>query len=327
MQHDIIVVGGSAGSLEALRGIVGALPSDLPASLFLVVHVAPSTPSVLPMMLSRWSPLPASEARDKEPIEKSRIYVAPADRHLLLRDGHVMLSRGPAENRARPAIDPLFRSAARAFGSRVVGVVLSGYLDDGAAGLLAVKAAGGVCVVQSPDDALVPSMPRAALEAVEVDHIVTADALGPLLVRLATERAHVHTPPAVASSVAIEDEIAAGNASAHEKAREHAQPSGFGCPDCGGALFERNDGPLVRFRCRVGHAYSAANLAERQSEKLDDALWVAYRAIEERAALAHRLADRAREQGRAERAQRHEAEASEFEARAKSLRDALGVSK
>jgi two-component system chemotaxis response regulator CheB len=328
MQRDIVVIGGSAGALEPLRALVAAMPADLPASIFVVLHLAPSTPTVLPQMLSRGSRIAAREAVDGEPIEQGRIYVAAADRHLLVRDGHVLVTRGPTENRARPAIDPLFRSAARAFGSRVVGVVLSGYLDDGAAGLYAVKAAGGATVVQAPDDALVPNMPLAALEAVHADHVIRADEIGALLVRLVIEGAPANAESRdVPSGVALEDDIAAGETTPATRARRSMYPSGFGCPDCGGVLFERGDGTLGRFRCRVGHAYSAANLAERQSEKLDETLWVAYRAIEERAALAQRLADRARAEGRTDGARRQDDELRKIEARAELLRKVLGVSK
>ena len=187
--HDIVVVGASAGGVEALTNLVAALPADLPASLFVVLHVPATGTSTLPDILSRSGPLPASHAKDGEPIEQGRVYVAPPDHHLLLRDDHVHLARGPRENGHRPAVDPLFRSAAWEHSTRVVGVVLSGALDDGTAGLLAIKARGGVAVVQQPEDALYAGMPNNAIEHVEVDHVLPAAAIAGMLARLAAEPA------------------------------------------------------------------------------------------------------------------------------------------
>jgi two-component system chemotaxis response regulator CheB len=185
--HDIIVIGFSAGGVDALVRLVQGLPSNLPAALFVVHHFPASAVSVLPSILSRAGALPATHATDREPIECGRIYVAPPDRHLLLNNGRILVTRGPRENGHRPAIDPLFRTAAKAHGSRVIGVLLSGTMDDGTAGLMAIKRSGGMVVVQDPRDALYGGMPASAIEQVEVDHIVPASDLAPLLIRLVNE--------------------------------------------------------------------------------------------------------------------------------------------
>ena len=195
--HDVVVIGASAGGIEGLTRIAKRLPADLPAALFVVLHVSPSGPSAMPAILSRSGPLPAVHPHGDEPIERGKIYVAPPDHHLLIEADRVLLGRGPRENRMRPGIDVLFRSAALAYGPRVIGVVLSGYLDDGAAGLLAIKQRGGVALVQDPDDAPCPSMPRAAIKAVTPDHVERIDELAALIDRLV--RSPVTTTPDRAS--------------------------------------------------------------------------------------------------------------------------------
>ncbi len=207
--HDVIVVGASAGGVEALRGLVGSLPIDLPAAVFLVLHIPAQSPSLLPEILSRSGPLRALHPTNGEVIQHGLIYVAPPDHHLLLEDGFVRVVRGPRENRHRPAIDPLFRSAARAYGSRVVGVILTGSLDDGTAGLLAIKRRGGVAIVQDPDDALYSSMPRSALAHVDVDHVLVLSEIGPVLARLTREQAAVEKKHLVPKDMEMETKLAA----------------------------------------------------------------------------------------------------------------------
>jgi two-component system chemotaxis response regulator CheB len=275
--RDIVVVGASAGGVEALTSLVRALPGDLPASVFVVLHLPATGSSALPDILSRAGRLPASHAKDGEPIEQRRIYVAPPDYHLLLRAGHVRATRGPRENGHRPAVDPLFRSAAFEYANRVVGVVLSGALDDGTAGLLAVKSRGGVAIVQHPEDALYPRMPHNAIEHVEVDHVLPAADIGETLGRLAAEPA---TDPAGAGSDDMQTKVELEGFSMEAIEGGHpGRPSGFSCPDCNGVLWEIRDGGLVRFRCRVGHAWSPESLLTQQSESLEAALWVALRTL------------------------------------------------
>ena len=318
--HDIVVVGASAGGVEALTRLAASLPAGLPAAVFVVLHVPTTGTSALPKILSRQGPLPAGHVKDGERIEPGRIYVAPSDYHLLIRQGHVHLSRGPRENGHRPAVDPLFRSAAREYATRVIGVVLSGALDDGSAGLLAVKARGGVAVVQDPEDALYPGMPSNALHVVAVDHVAPAEAMGRLLTRLVAEPA---AEPAQAPSD-LEVEVEVEDFSLEAMEGEHpGVPSGFSCPDCNGVLWGIQDGGLQRFRCRVGHAWSPESLLARQSDSLEAALWIALRSLEERAALARRLAGPARERGHRITAARFEEQAAEAQNAARVVRDLL----
>jgi two-component system chemotaxis response regulator CheB len=319
--HDIVVVGASAGGVEALADLAASLPGDLPAAVFVVLHVPPTGTSALPDILSRQGPLPATHVKDGEPIEPGRIYVAPPDHHVLVRAGHVHLTRGPRENGHRPAVDPLFRSAARDYATRVVAVVLSGALDDGTAGLLAVKARGGLAVVQDPADALYPGMPTSALEHARVDHVQPAAAMGALLARLTTEPAGEAPTPATAD-MHVEVEVEGFSLDAIEG--EHpGKPSGFSCPDCNGVLWEIQDGGLQRFRCRVGHAWSPESLLIQQSEGLEAALWIALRSLEERAALALKLAEPARRRGHSITASRFEEQAVEAQRAARLVRTFL----
>jgi two-component system chemotaxis response regulator CheB len=291
--HDIIVVGFSAGGVEALARLVGALPRDLPAALFVVHHFPAESVSALPSILRRAGELPAFHPTHEQPIEPGRIYVAPPDRHMLIAGDRIHLTRGPRENGHRPAIDPLFRSAARAFGPRVIAVLLSGALDDGVAGLAAVKRRGGVTVVQDPDDALYAGMPKSAIQRVAIDHVLPSAELAPLLARLAGEPAaakgghHAMTPedlepldPAEVGTADIETGPLPG------------PPTALTCPDCGGALWELVSGDLVRYRCHVGHAYTADSLVAAQADTLESALWSALRALEEKAELSRRMAER-----------------------------------
>jgi two-component system chemotaxis response regulator CheB len=319
--RDVVVVGASAGGVEALTNLVAALPADLPASLFVVLHVPATGTSALPDILARNGPLPASHAKDGEPIEQRRIYVAPPDHHLLLRGDHVHLARGPRENGHRPAVDPLFRSAAREHASRVVGIVLSGALDDGTAGLLAIKARGGVAVVQEPEDALYPAMPDNAIAHVEVDHVLPAAAIAGMLARLAAEPATEPSSPAN-DELKVEVEMEGFSIEALE-GNHPGRPSAFSCPDCNGVLWEIQDGGLVRFRCRVGHAWSPESLLTQQSEALEGALWVALRSLEERAALARKLAEPARRRGHRITASRFQEQAQEAQQAARLVRQLL----
>jgi two-component system chemotaxis response regulator CheB len=291
--HDVIVMGASSGGIETLSEVVSGLPPDLPASLFVVLHVPARAKSELPKILNRAGPLPAAHATDGETIQRGRIYIAPPDFHLLLRNDTVRLVRGPKENNSRPAIDATFRTAASAYGPRVVGVVLSGSLDDGSAGLLAIKKRGGVAIVQDPTDALFSDMPRNAIEVVKVDYCLPRGDIAPLLVRLAREAVKEAAGP-IPKEMKKETEIEAMNMNTIEDEVKPGTPSVFGCPDCGGILWELQDGELLRFRCRVGHAYGSDGLLAAQAEALDSALWSAFRALQENAVLARRLADRAR---------------------------------
>ncbi len=318
--RDIIVVGASAGGIETLRELVKALPADLPAAIFVAMHLAAGATSVLPELLRRAGKLPAAHAVHGQPIEQGRIYVAPPDHHLLLHRGHVRLGRGPRENRCRPAVDPLFRTAAHHFYTRVIGVVLSGNLDDGTAGLAAIKLRGGVAVVQDPGDALYPGMPSSAIANVEVDHIVPVAQMGALLSRLSREGAPQSPPPR--EMIEIESDVAELNVEA-ETTQEIGVPSGFACPECGGTLYDLKEGQLQRFRCRVGHAYSSDSLVLEQVEAIEAALYSALRALEESVALARRLAERARGRDDAFAVGRFERRAAEAEGHAQRIKEIL----
>ena len=321
--HDIVTVGASAGGVEALTTLVRGLPADFPASLFVVLHIPAQSPSMLPTILSRVGPLPAVQATNYMPIEQGRIYVAAPDHHLLVDRDVVRVVRGPKENRHRPAIDPLMRTAARAYGPRCVGVVLSGSLDDGTAGLLAIKQRGGVAVVQDPDEALYDSMPRSALAHVAVDHCSRLADMGRLLARLASQTAASEALFPVPEQMEREARIAFMD-SAELQSNDHpGTPSPFACPECGGVLWETNDGDLTRFRCRVGHAFSPESVLAQQSEQLEEALWVALRALEERASLSRRLSDAARAHSRTTIADRFAEREHEARSRAEVIRQVL----
>ena len=293
--HDIIVVGASMGGIKALSTLVAQLPADLPAAIFVVQHVSPESPSMLPHILQRAGALPAKAAEHGERIEQGCIYVAPPNHHLLVMEGHVHLSRGPRENRTRPAVDPLFRSAAVAYGARVVGVILSGYLDDGTAGLLAVKRCGGVAVVQEPSDAAYPDMPQSAIDNVDVDHSLPLAQMGQLLAQLARQPAGESppVPEAIRHEVAI-SQSATSSMNLEEKMGELAP---IVCPECGGSLWQIDD-QVPRYRCHVGHAYTLRSLLAGQDEALEQALWAALRALQERERLLKIMVRDERKNGR-----------------------------
>lgn len=332
--HDIVVVGASAGGVEALITLAQGLPADLRAALFVVLHVPPEGRSHLPTILTRKGSLPAAHAVQGEAIRPGRIYVAPPDLHLLVRDGYVELSHGPRENHSRPAIDPLFRSAARAYGPRVVGVVLSGALGDGAMGLLAITARGGVTIVQDPDEALVDSMPRTALRYTPVDHILPAARIPDLLARLADEAVVEKgwqsmsetdaTPPASDADVVAETppqiprDIAA---QAHNE--RGGETSIYTCPECGGTMWQINRNGLMQFNCHVGHVYSPEHLLGQKAEEIEAALWACVRMLVEKATLRRQLAERMRVSGLEAQAARIEEEAQLDDHHGQIIRDNL----
>ena len=315
--RDVVVIGASAGGIEALRAVVGAFPAGLPAAVLVVLHIPRSSPSALPRILDRSGALPASHAVNGEPLRHGRIYVAPADHHLLVRDGSIGLSRGPTENGHRPAVDPLFRSAARAYGPRVVGVVLSGARDDGTAGLATVRARGGVTVVQEPDEALHPSMPRSAIEHDAVDHVLPAANIGTLIATLAGE----HTAEdGFKPDPQLDEEAAMAEMSADPTPDYLTNPAGFGCPTCNGSLFALGGDPVPRYRCRIGHAWSPESLLDEHAATFEGALWMALRSLEEKGALAARMAAAARGRRNNGAAARYETTATEAETAAGLIR-------
>jgi two-component system, chemotaxis family, protein-glutamate methylesterase/glutaminase len=291
--------------------------------MFLVLHIPAHSPSLLPEILSRSGLLPASHPTHGEAIEQGRIYVAPPDHHLLVEEGAVLVVRGPKENRHRPAIDPLFRSAARAYGPRVVGVVLTGSLDDGTAGLLAIKRQGGVTVVQDPEEALYASMPRSALAHVAVDHVLPLAQMGPLLARLAQEPSTAEGRYPVPEEMERETKVAAMDMNVMQNGEHVGTPSVYSCPECHGVLWEVRDGTLLRFRCRVGHAYSLDSMLAGQAEVVEQAMWAALKTLEESASLSRRMAKEARAARRDWVARRFEEKAQEAQQHAALLQQVL----
>ncbi|HEX5727292.1 MAG TPA: chemotaxis protein CheB [Longimicrobiaceae bacterium] len=323
--HGIFVLGASAGGVEALAELVEGLPPDFPGSLFIVVHFPAYASSSLPNILSRRGPLRAVHPADGEEIRPGVIYVAPPDHHLLVKPGQVRLARGPRENGHRPAIDPLFRTAARAYGPRVVGVVLTGNLDDGTAGLSAVHRMGGVAVVQAPDDAQHPGMPSSALANVPVDHVLPLRGIAPLLVRLAGEAVAGGEEGTVPDELEIEADIAELDPLALQGDDRPGDPAGFTCPECHGPLWEIREGELVRYRCRVGHAYGAETLLAEQGGAVESALWTALQALKQRAALARQMAHRMERRGNRHSMDRFEDQAREADHRAEVIRKVLAT--
>lgn len=287
-RKDIVVIGASAGGLTALQTILPSLPWDLPAAIFIVLHTTEESPGLLPEILNRRSNLPVLYAVHNAPILPSRVYVAPGGpRHMLLDRGKVRLEPGPRENRNRPSIDALFRSASLAYGQRVTGVVLSGNLDDGSAGLADIKRRGGIAIVQDPEEADAPSMPTSAMEATEIDFVLSAHDIGAKLVEIAAAEAP--------EKIQI---IPNGNQNMEATGQTYV------CPECGGVLEETREAEMVRFRCRVGHIYSPESLMADQSLATERALWAAIRSLEEQAEFSERLATSSRLKKRSRLARR-----------------------
>jgi two-component system, chemotaxis family, protein-glutamate methylesterase/glutaminase len=323
--HDIIVVGASAGGVEALRTLAKGLPADLPAALFAVLHMPPDSRSVLPQILTRAGRLPAREAKDGDLIEPGRIYLPVPDHHLLVDAKRVRVVRGPKENHYRPSVDALFRSAARSHGPRVIGVVLSGALDDGAAGALAIKQRGGLVVVQDPGDAVFPDMPRAALDVAEAEHRVPVARMAALLADLSHRPAPPDAAFPVPAQIEIEDRIAHMEKSDVQLVGKLGEPSAFSCPECHGVMWEMKDPSMLRFRCQVGHAFSAESMVAHQWEDLEDTLWAAVRSLNENASLARRLQTNLAQQKRDRLADRFRRRAEHAETHSGRLRHLLEV--
>lgn len=285
--ENVIVMGGSAGAISALQEVVHGFPSDMNAAVLVVVHLPPRINSALPKILSRAGPLSAVQPQDSEELQNRQIYVAPPDCHLTVARGVVHVRKGPRENGHRPAIDPLFRTAARIYGSCVVGVILSGYQEDGAAGLYAVRARGGVVVVQDPADAEAAHLPERALQYGAPHYVLPAREIGARVAELSKCAGGAMSE----SDQTGKPENDRANEEVKYPEEGAGQPSVFACPECHGVLWELNDGDLVRFRCRVGHSYSPGSLQEDLSENAESSLWAAMRALEEKAAMNRRLAD------------------------------------
>jgi two-component system chemotaxis response regulator CheB len=320
--RDIVVIGASAGGVETLRELTAGLPANLRAAVFVVLHLPPQGESHLPHILSRAGALQAILAQDGEEIRYGRILIAPPDRHLLLTQAQVRVVYGPRENYFRPAIDPLFRSAALAFGPRVIGVVLTGALDDGASGLVAIKREGGLAVVQDPETAAFPSMPSAALNYVDADACLPVTALASKIVALTKTEAPMPETPHDTSDLEREVNIAGLDLSVIEHDQKQGALVPITCPECHGPLWEiAGDGPL-RYRCRVGHAYTAEAMESSLARETEDALWTALNTLEESAKLYGRLAAQATADR--EKTRRYAQAAQDYQSRAGVIRKLLG---
>lgn len=306
-KREIVVIGASAGGIDVLQTVLGSLPWDLHAVVFVVLHTSQNSPGLLPEILNRHSMLPAIYAVHNAPILPSRAFIAPSgQRHMIIERGRVQLLSGPRENRHRPSIDALFRSAAHAYGSEVIGVVLTGNLDDGSAGLAQIKSRGGLAIVQDPEEAVAPSMPESAMASTEVDFVLPAAEIGPKLVELVASEAPSELPP-----------IPTG------ERNMTASGQTYSCPECGGVLEEAHESGLLRFRCRVGHLYSPDSLMADQTVAVERALWAAVRSMEEQTEFAQRLAESSRQKQRDRLARRFSEKADASREYADTLRELL----
>jgi two-component system chemotaxis response regulator CheB len=286
----LVVIGTSSGGIEALRELTAALPADFPASIAIVMHTSPQSPGVVHEILSRSGPLPAVSPRTRERLKPGTIYVAPPDHHLVVEPGHLRLTKGPKENRFRPAIDPLFRSAAQVYGPLAIGVILTGNLDDGTAGLWTLKQLGGTAIVQDPEGAMFPSMPQSAIAFVKVDHIVPLEDIAPLLVRLTTAPAMPAAPAPLPHPVEVEVNIAKEEDPLRAGLGQIGGPSVFSCPECNGVLLQLKEAGRIRFRCHTGHAYSADSLLAEIRESIEASLWQTLRLMHEGDILMREIA-------------------------------------
>ena len=328
-ENRIIVIGASSGGFEPLKTIAAGLPKDLGASVFIVWHMSADARSVLPQVLNRIGTLDAANAYDGETIVPGRIYIAPPDRHLLIEKSHLRVTRGPKENLFRPAIDPLFRSAAYHHNQNVIGVVLSGALDDGTAGLWTIKHRGGTAIVQSPVDAEVPSMPENALREVEVDHIVAVEEIPALLITLVSDKAPdlheapMHVDDKEDKRIQGEIRIAAEDNALESGVFEMGDLSPYTCPECHGVLTSLREGRILRFRCHTGHAFSPDSLLSAVTGNIEDSMWDLVRGLDESMILLNHLGDHFAEANEKKLAALYFQKAQDAERRKDLIREAL----
>jgi two-component system chemotaxis response regulator CheB len=321
-QRDLVVIGASAGGVGALQGLVRALPGDFPAAILIVMHLSPHSAGLLPEILSQSGSLPASNGRRGDPIENGHIYVAPPNRHLLAGANHrIQIGYGPKENRFRLAVDPLFRSAALNYDARTIGIILSDGLDDGTAGLCAIKQAGGLAIVQDPAEAEDSSMPRSALNHVATDYCLTAHEIGAMLPHLVVE-APAGEKQLMSDETRLEVDLAADERN-HADIRKLGEPSTYTCPSCHGSLTRVRDATPTRFRCHTGHAFTAVSLEDELQDKVESAAWGAVRTLQEHAMLLREMT--ARPGICNQEASNYSARAEQALKRAQVLREAVAI--
>jgi len=283
--RDVVVIGGSAGSLEPIKTITAGLPADLPAAVLVTMHLGADAPSLLAPIIGRGAGMPAVVPRDGDPVKAGYIYVARPDYHLEVGERRMHHGHGPKVNGVRPAIDVMFKSAVATFGPHVVGVVLSGGLDDGSAGLASVKRAGGVAIVQDPEDATVVSMPMNAIQRAAPDHVAPSAEIARLVVDAVNQPAHDGGQEMQRGGSAMPVPVAAEDV--------EGRVTGLTCPECHGGIWMRGAPDEITFSCRVGHSYSPEAFFELQAENVENALWAGVRSLEEQASLAETMASRA----------------------------------
>ena len=330
MSPRCIVIGASAGGFAVLKDLVSQLPADLAVPVFAVLHIRANEPSLLPEILDRAGPLPALHPQDGVQVEPGVIYIAPPDQHLLVDDGRVAVKRGPKENGFRPSIDALFRSAAYSYGPGVIGVVLSGALNDGTSGLWSIKRLGGIAIVQDPSDAQFPSMPRSALEFIDADYSLRASEFAPLLAKLVHEQPMQEEMAGKGTDedlrrFAIETQVAAGVNLPEKTILELGELTQFTCPECRGNLVGIKEGGLFRFRCHTGHGFTADALLEELTEAIGETIWQVTRGFQEASMLLEHIGQHMQDNGRADQAEIFLSKSRELSGRASIFqRSAIG---
>lgn len=322
-KRDIIVIGSSAGGVTVLKQLAACLPKGLPAAVFIAQHLSADLPSLLPRILSDAGPLQAIHPEDGQEIKDGMIYVAPPDHHLIIEDGHVLVKRGPKENSFRPSIDALMRSAAYWYGSRVIGIVLTGYRNDGTSGLWSIKQFGGTTIIQNPEDAEYPDMPRSVLEYVEVDYNLPLAEIAALITKLVGTLPDMsrQIPDPTQRRIKAELEIAAQQNAFEKGIMKMGKPSSLTCPECGGALTEIQEGANTRYRCHTGHGYSSPSLLSEISESVEIRLWQSLRSMEEGVILLEQMASQHEQNGAVSEAEDLFSRASALRENAKALLD------
>lgn len=325
--HDIIVIGTSAGGMEAICALIKELPDNLPAAIFIIQHLSQDSSSdYLVKRMAKQTSLKVKVAEHDEVFQKGVIYMVPADRHMLLTSKRILVVKGPRENQFRPAVDPLFRSAAAYHGSKVIGVILTGMMSDGTAGMEAVKRSGGITVVQDPDDAEHPDMPRNAMRKVTIDYVVPVREMGVLLYNLSKtpSRDSIMVPQDILNEAQIVERIMTNGAmTSIDKMDSLGERSNISCPECGGALWELKQGNVTRFRCHSGHAYNEESLLNSMDSSLEETLWVSMRILEERRSMLENMAHMDRSKGQSRWATLQQERADEMKVHVDRIREIL----
>lgn len=318
----VIVIGSSAGGVTALQKLVAGLPADFGAPILIVQHVSANAISYLPHILTNVGPLPASHPKDGQALLPGNIYLAPPDHHMLIEDGHILVRKGPKENRFRPSIDALLRSAAHSHGPGVIGVILTGMLDDGTSGMWSVQRMGGTTIVQDPVEAMYPSMPSSVLQYVDVDYVTPIDQISTLLIELTKKEMKQGPSDKEKERERLKmDTGIAAQANAFEiGALQAGDPSHFSCPDCGGVMVQIKEGSMMRFRCHTGHGFSSGSLLNEVKETIEKKLWQSVRSFEESIMLLDMTADNLAQAGNLQAAQEFKTQAETATKSANALR-------